>query len=190
MENKNTRNDQIRRLVTIGIVLAVALCLVLILVGTFGYAKLQINLPASSLFYLNGKTYSTTKTIKLHPGTYTIAIRDSRATMIPQQISLKHFQTKTITTNSFPTRLPINILTSVIGTYGGFGTPTFSSYKWFDDNTWLVGDVGPSANAPISLHYTNYAWSVGYFNDGVHVSTAGMPADALAYLQHLEATID
>jgi hypothetical protein len=43
--------------------------------------------------------------------------------------------------------------------------------KWFSNDTWLAGVVGPGDAAPIALHFTSKGWEVAYYN------VSGYPRD-------------
>lgn len=168
-------------------ILLTIICAVLIFLTIAGYGTVKlINVPANASTTINGHMVQGT-TIKMRPGNYQIII--SSPLITPYQGVLK---VKLFTTNTFhPTLAPRNmdaIASSLIGSVNSAGSPQFTQTKWFNNNTWLVGLVGPD-DLDLAIDYDSATnkWSVGYYNGGGYPnSLTPLPANVANYITTLE----
>lgn len=181
-----TTTNPIRRWFSLAIWVVVAICICLVLLRFVGYGTLKVSVPDKSVVMVNGHTL-TDPSQRLRAGTYTITVVSPRYKSYQGEITVHNF----FTTNFKPKleeRKPSNILGSIIGSYGYFGPPVMYSARWFDDNTWLAGSVGPGSSTYIALQYTNGTWSVAYF-DGIEnypTDLSRLPSDVAGYIRKLQ----
>ena len=181
------QSDQRKLLVRINIILAIV-CAALIVLALAGTGKVVVDLPSDTKVTLNGHSIDPSATKKIRHGTYTLTVKSPIFVTTEQQVHVGAFKTTTILEDSLKKRDVTDILTSVMPASGFYGTPSFTSTKWFTNNTWLVGVVGPGSAGFAALHYANGGWTVPYYTDpGFSQDYSVMPADVAAYLKGLHA---
>jgi hypothetical protein len=179
----NTPADGLQRLVRLA---ALLLCLaaVIMLVLTFVRGKVSFNVPANSIVFVNGHRVNG-QSVKLGTGNYIIRV----VSPIYETVDGDHraYLWPTTYTPTLKKRSPDAILSSAIGANGQYGKPGISDVRWFKNNTWLVGVVGPGNATPIALHFGQTGWEIGYYPIGSYPqSLKAVPTDIAAYIQNLE----
>ena len=155
----------------------------------FGNGQLVYTPPANGLVFINQRPVEAMP-VKLRPGTYEVTVQSSRYKTVRQSVRIFPFQ-KVRFEPTLQTRSVDDITASAIGAYGLYGAPELIDAKWFQNNRWLAGSVGPGSPAPIALEYRNNEWRVMYFaSPGYSDSMENIPAAVAAHLKKLttEAT--
>jgi hypothetical protein len=172
----------LRRLVRLAVIVLLAISVILLIL-TFTKSKLSFDVPAHSIVYVNGHR-TNSKSVSLQAGSYTI-----RVVSPTYETSEASHHVNLWPTTYKPALKPRStdaILSSVIGASGLYGNPSISDVKWFGDNTWLVGVVGPGNATPIALHFTNNGWAVGYYPVGSYPQSLSLPDGMATYIGSLE----
>ena len=170
--------------VIIGLFALAAWLIVLSAVG-YGHATFG-NLPANSVVTLNGHTIKTSQNLKLRPGSYEVSVESPLTQPYKGTMKVGVFQT-TDFKPQLETRAAASIVSSTIGAYGQYGAPSIDDAKWFNNNSWLAGVVGPGSAAPIAIHYEGNAWKVKYFLSGTYPQDKSvLPTDVAQYVASLE----
>jgi len=144
------------------LVAAILLCALVSALAFAGYGHINVKQYVAQNVYINGHPVSG-NSIKVRPGTYRITVETSRYATYEVLVSVGLFKTSLVTP-AFGEHSPDNIVSSVIGAYGQYGPPEIPDAKWFFNNTWLAGVLGPGDAAPIALHFTSKGWEVDYYD--------------------------
>jgi hypothetical protein len=175
--------DGLSRLVRLAS-LALFVIAIILLFLTFATGKVTFKVPSHSIVYVNGHRVNASS-VSLKPGGYTIRVVSPRYETYDG--GHRAYLWPTTYKPALRQRSPDAILSSVIGANGQYGKPGLSDAKWFEDNTWLVGEVGPGNGTPIALRFDTRGWGVGYYPVGSYPqSLNAIPFDIATYIQNLE----
>ncbi len=181
------QNRRLTLLLNILTVLVVIVCAGLIFLSITGYSTVKLSLPSNATIHINGHTVSD-KSIRMLPGSYQVIV--SSPTIRPYQgtLSVGLFQT-IIYRPSLEQRDPETIASSLLGGSGQSGALQFGLVQWFDNDTWVVGLIGPS-NTCLAAHFdvSQNQWVIGYYNGGGYPDALTLlPSSVAAYVEQLEA---
>jgi hypothetical protein len=154
--------------------------LVLLFLTYLGYGTVHFDVPNHATVYVNGHRIDE-KSVRLRTGSYRMTV------FSPINETFQTTQRVNVWSSTFKPHLkqrqPAAIVSSTIGASGLYGKPGISDVRWFGDNTWLVGVVGPGSAAPIALHYLDGNWKVGYYTvAGYPNSLNTLPPEIATYL--------
>ena len=155
-----------------------------IFLGLFVFGKGQVNYtpPSGGQLYIN-QTAVEKLPVKLRPGSYEFKVVSPRYTTVRQTVRVWPFQTVKFEP-ALQKRNLDNILSSAIGAYGLYGPPSAGDMKWFKNDTWLAGSIGPGSSSSIALQYVAGEWKVRYFDfTGYADDLSKIPADIAAYVK-------
>lgn len=159
-------------------------CVGFVILLAKGYGTVHFDrLPQGATIRINGNTV-TQATVRLRPGTYTIAI--ATPTTAPFQGSLHitlfhtlHYQPR------LARRDPNAIASSVIGAVGSTAPVDIYHLRWFNNDTWIAGTVQPG-NAGVALQYTGSQWKVAFLSvPGYPQDLAKLPTPVGTYVRGL-----
>jgi hypothetical protein len=178
MQPKTITPNEILNYLLAGAVLVSAAFVALAL---YGYGKLDIKHFGTQNVYVNGH-HVKDGVLKVRPGIYRVRVETPRYATYEVLASVGLFKTSAVTP-AFEKRSPNDIVSSVIGAFGQYGPPEISDPKWFLQDTWLAGILGPGDSAPIALHFTDSGWHVAYYDvSGYQQDIKKTPAIVQAYL--------
>lgn len=176
-------NLNLRRIIVWSVAAIAGICIILLILSAIGYGQLKLSVPNGSKVLVNQHAVSASS-VKLRSGSYTVTVYS--ATYEPYQTTVKinNFLTTSFKP-SLKQRDPNALISSVLGSYGDYGAPTLFNSQWFENNSWLAGDVGPGSASQIALHFVNGSWIVGYFNglSGYPTDYSKLPTEVANYLK-------
>lgn len=184
---QSNTNIRFTSIVNAALLVIVLICIVLIFLTVVGYGRVELNVPSNTFVTLNNHTVKQ-NSMKVRPGDYTVIITTPNYKTLRQTIKVSLFRT-TVVKPSFSEREPSAIISSLIGSYGSYGPPELFKEKWYENNTWLVGSVGPGSASQVVINYANHSWNIVYFNGvaGYPTDTSRLPENVLHYLQELQS---
>lgn len=183
----NDQFAQYKRYLNVGIVVSGGLALIFFLLYFFGYGTLRLDLSSNQAVYINGNRV-TERSVRLRPGSYEIMITSPRYKLVNEKVRINAFLSRTYRPE-LSDRSPDDIAAAALGSFGLYGPPGMTDVRWFDDDTWAAGIVGPGSAAPIALHYVENSWTVAYFDTrGYPKDLSALPAPVAQYLTAIGQT--
>ena len=159
--------------------------IVLLLVNIFwGYGHVDLTGGDGGDLYINQQFVGhNPKSLKLRPGTYSLAFVTPSTAKKTVDIHVRVFGHQTVALNGLPLDLTTPARTATGFTSGSF---TFDHAKQFD-GVWAAGLVNvPDETDYFVMKYENGQWDKVYLGDGKDVDfPLVIPSDVLAYLRSL-----
>lgn len=174
-------DNRTNRYVTILAVVAIVISALFISLLFLGYGSIKIDVPSNVSVQINGHPVAESK-MRLRSGSYTFLATSPNYAFDYSQVKVPLFGTANYKPSLKP-RDATSILTSSIVVDGVYGKPGFKEYKWFENNTWVAGQLNISGNF-IALNYQNSRWNVAYYEPGGNYSdsTSKLPSDVVSYI--------
>lgn len=187
LANPIMQEQQLMRLLNLGIVIAALATALLIFLTIAGYGHAQLTgIPAGAVVAINGH-HITTSTLKMRPGNYTVTV--TSPTTDPYQGSLHiGLFTRAQFKPSLKARSADAIASTLFGAIPGSTLPVkFGAVKWFDGNTWFAGSFTPD-DVVVAIHFdrVQQQWVVSYASSPAYPQDiTALPAPVASYVQSL-----
>ena len=177
-------NEKLDRLVSLATMAAIVLSAIFLLLFLFGYGHITFTSVPNQSAYINGHKV-TQKSTKLRPGTYDVTVLTPNYESVHTKVKVSLFQTKEVAPKRVSRGLD-DIAAAALGSNGFYGPPELSDARWFQNNSWLVGIVGPGSSTPAAFYYDHGTWNIKYFDaSGYPSDVSKLPIDVATYLQKL-----
>lgn len=176
----------LKKLLTVVTVVSLALAILFGILYFVGYGKFSYQLSETDRLYINNN-YVNDDLIKngelsLRPGTYAVRLQSSKYTTSDEQVRIGWFSTLQYEPKSTE-RQPNQIASAALGATGTTGPPTLTGTRWFQDDSWVAGLVGPSSATPAAFEYVNGEWIVRYLEaNGYESNEQDLPSDVAKYI--------